>query len=79
MSESDNFKVMVGFLVFFAFLGLLILLARGESRDAAREAQIACVRDSYEMAKSDGGTPKEYESECLRQYQEDQLRELDRP
>lgn len=66
----------IALVVFAVVMILLFFLARAENRDQAREAQLNCVRESYEMAKQFGGTPKEHEIECLNQYEEDRLRSL---
>lgn len=75
--KSDD-KVMLVSIAFWIIFGLLFLLARQEGKSKAQEIQIGCARESYEMAAKAGVTPKEYEYECLRQHEEDQLRALDR-
>ena len=78
MTEVKNFKGSSVIVVFGVIFLLLFLLAKREGKNKAQGVQVDCLRDSYDMAEKTGGTPKEHETECLRQYEEDQLRALDR-
>ena len=78
MGEAKKFKGSGVIVIFGVIFFLLFLLAKEEGKDKVQEVQIDCVHESYEMAEKTGGTPKEHEAECLRQFTEDQLRALDR-
>ena len=65
----------IAFLVCSAFLVLLFFLARSESREEAREAQIKCIRAAQEIAAEEGAEQgKYYEAECLHDFEQDRMR-----
>lgn len=79
MQEKKSFfqsKEGIAAIVFAIFLAMLFMLARYESKDEWRQAEIDCLRESYEMEKKYGGSAREHEKECMIQREEDRLRNL---
>ncbi len=63
--------------IFFLLLAIGFYIARLEQKLEAEQVRTACVRESYIMAKKHGGTPREWERECLQHRTEEALDRID--
>ncbi|MBY6346900.1 hypothetical protein E5C31_13100 [Providencia rettgeri] len=71
--ESKERKHLIQILVFVAIMVAGWYMARQETRIESERVRTECVRESYKMAEQYGDSPRLWERDCIRQYEQDSL------